>query len=81
MTICRSTITQLQLDPEQIESVTLLTDIADKAQFGPTAADGVLYIRTRRGGRGPLSVRIGFERGVSVVDRFPEWVSAWTMPR
>ncbi|MEI3555056.1 MAG: hypothetical protein V8Q54_10990 [Alistipes senegalensis] len=53
-------ITQLQLDPEQIESVTLLTDIADKAQFGPTAADGVLYIRTRRGGRGPLSVRIGF---------------------
>ena len=67
-------ITQLQLDPEQIESVTLLTDIADKAQFGPTAADGVLYIRTRRGGRGPLSVRIGFERGVSVVDRFPEWV-------
>ncbi|MDE5622966.1 MAG: Plug domain-containing protein, partial [Alistipes sp.] len=68
-------ISQLQLDPEQIESVTLLTDIADKAQFGPVAADGVLYIRTRRGGRGPLSVNLSFERGVSVVDRFPEWVN------
>lgn len=67
-------ITQLQLDPEQIESVTLLTDIADKAQFGPTAADGVLYIRTRRGRIGGTDVRLSFERGVSVVDRFPEWV-------
>ena len=67
-------ITQLQLDPEQIESVTLLTDIADKAQFGPTAADGVLYIRTRRGRIGATDVRLNFERGVSVVDRFPEWV-------
>ena len=67
-------ISQLQLDPEQIESVTLLTDIADKAQFGPVAADGVLCIRTRRGGRGPLRIDLSFERGVSVVDRFPEWV-------
>ena len=67
-------ITQLQLDPEQIESVTLLTDIADKAQFGPTAADGVLYIRTRRGRIGATDVKLNFERGVSVVDRFPEWV-------
>ena len=68
-------ITQLQLDPEQIESVTLLTDIADKAQFGPTAADGVLYIRTRRGRIGATDVKLSFERGVSVVDRFPELVS------
>ena len=68
-------ITQLQLDPEQIESVTLLTDIADKAQFGPLVADGVLYIRTKRGGHGPLSLRLNFEQGVSVVDRFPEWVN------
>ena len=67
-------ITQLQLDPEQIESVTLLTDIADKAQFGPMAADGVLYIRTRRGRMGATDVTLSFERGVSVVDRFPEWV-------
>ncbi len=67
-------ITQLQLDPEEIESATLLTDIADKAQFGPTAANGVLYIRTKRAQVGPTSVKLNFERGVSIVDRFPGWV-------
>lgn len=42
-------ITQLQLDPEEIESMTFIRDIADKALLGSRAADGVLYITTRRG--------------------------------
>ena len=41
-------ITQLQLDPEEIESVTLVRDVADKALFGSRAANGVLHITTRR---------------------------------
>ncbi len=67
-------ISQLQLDPEEIESVTFVRDIADKALFGSRAADGMLYITTRRGQTSGQSIRIGFESGVSVVDRFPEWV-------
>ena len=68
-------ITQLQLDPEEIESMTFIRDIADKALLGSRAADGVLYITTRRGRTHGRSIRVGFESGVSVVDRFPEWVN------
>lgn len=67
-------ITQLQLDPEEIESVTLVRDVADKALFGSRAANGVLHITTRRGLTRGRTIRFGFESGVSVVDRFPEWV-------
>ena len=68
-------ITQLQLAPEEIESMTFIRDIADKALLGSRAADGVLYITTRRGRTHGRSIRVGFESGVSVVDRFPEWVN------
>ena len=37
-------ITQLQLDPEEIESVPLVRDVADKALFGSRAANGVLHL-------------------------------------
>ena len=68
-------ITQLQLDPEEIESMTFIRDIADKALLGSRAAGGILYITTRRGRTHGRSIRVGFESGVSVVDRFPEWVN------
>ena len=68
-------LSQLQLDPEEIESMTFIRDIADKALLGSRAADGVLYITTRRGRTHGRSIRVGFESGVSVVDRFPEWVN------
>lgn len=67
-------ITQLQLDPEEIESVTLVRDVADKALFGSRAANGVLHITTRRGLTRGRTIRFGFESGVSIVDHFPEWV-------
>ena len=68
-------ITQLQLDPEEIESMTFIRDIADKALLGSRAAEGILYITTRRGRTHGRTIRVGFESGVSVVDRFPEWVN------
>ena len=61
-------ITQLQLDPEEIESVTLVRDVADKALFGSRAANGVLHITTRRGLTRGRTIRFGFESGVSIVD-------------
>ena len=66
-------MTQLQLDPEEIESMTLIRDVADKALFGSRAANGILNITTKRGLTHGRSIKFGFESGVSVVDRFPEW--------
>ena len=65
---------ELPLNPEEIESVTVISDIVDKARFGPEAARGVVYIRTLRGLNNTRKVYAGYERGVDVVGLMPEWV-------
>lgn len=39
----------MPLDPDEIESVTLLKDAVSKAMYGPLATNGVIYIKTKRG--------------------------------
>lgn len=68
-------ITQMPLDPNEIESVSVIKDIATKAMFGPEGANGIVYITTRRGWKNEHALNFNFENGVSSVDRFPEWVS------
>lgn len=55
--------------------MTFVRDIADKALFGSRASGGVINITTRRGHPANGRIRVGFESGVSVVDRSPEWVN------
>lgn len=65
----------LQLDPNQIESVTYVSEVSDKAQMGPLASTGVLYIKTKKGRYDtPLTVTASAESGVGFVDNFPEYV-------
>lgn len=59
--------------PEEIESVTLLTDIADKLKYGPEAGHGALLIKTLRGSENGHRIRISVEEGADFVDRMPEW--------
>ncbi len=40
---------QLQLDPNQIESMTFLTDVADRARYGVLASDGAILLKSRSG--------------------------------
>lgn len=64
------------LDPEQIESVTLLSNLVDQTRFGPLAANGAVHIRTKRGLYNyPFTVHASVESGISVTDRIPEWVN------
>lgn len=67
---------QVQLDPNQIESITVLTDILDKAKYGPMASDGALLIRTKKGGYNtPMQIHVDMEGGIGIADRIPEWVN------
>lgn len=70
-------ITQLQLDPEEIESVTYVKDVADAMLYGPRACTGggAVYIKTKHGARNTRSIKVNFEKGVGIVDRFPEYVN------
>lgn len=66
---------ELQISPEEIDSVFVISDILDKLKYGPEVAQGAIYIKTLRGLKNARQSRVGFESGVDVVDRFPEWVS------
>jgi len=68
-------ITEMPLDPQEIESISVIKDIVSKTMYGPKAGDGVINITTKRGKQNERIVRARVESGMSVVDRFPEWVS------
>lgn len=67
---------QLLLDPNQIESITVLSDVLDKAKAGPLATYGTLLIKTQRGEYNtPLKVSVSAETGVNFADRIAPWAS------
>ena len=68
-------LTELQITPEEIESVEVVSNVLDKLKYGPEVAMGAIRIKTLRGVRNGRTIKAGVEKGVDVVDRFPEWVS------
>lgn len=72
-----SNLSCMQLDPEQIESVTYVKNPLDKARFGPNGTNGVLNVKLREGYYGPLRVTVSVESGVSTPDRFPGFVNGY----
>lgn len=68
-------ISEMPLDPDEIESVTLLKDAVSKAMYGPLATNGIIYIKTKRGKSNERRISANVEAGISVVDRFPEFVN------
>lgn len=68
-------ITEIALDPQEIETVTIIKDILEKAMYGPIGADGIILIKTKRGITNQRVLNINVEKGVSVIDRMPEFVS------
>lgn len=71
----RMDITEMPLDPNEIESVSLVRDIVAKTLYGPAAANGIVFITTKRGKINERILNVNVESGVNMIDRFPEWVS------
>lgn len=67
--------TEMPLDPSEIESVTIIKDIVGKAMYGPMGADGIVFIKTKRGKNNERIFDVNIEDGVSAIDRMPGWVS------
>ena len=68
-------IYEIPLDPQEIETVTIVKDIIGKTMYGPRAANGIIYIKTKRGNTNKRLLNVKAETGLSRVDRFPSWVS------
>jgi TonB-linked SusC/RagA family outer membrane protein len=68
------------LNPNDIESVSVLKDAAAASIYGPLAASGVVLVTTKRGKTGKLSVEynslFGIERPIRLPVRMHSWQAA-----
>ena len=69
-------INEVPLDPEQIESVTIIRDGLEKTMYGPVAADGIIYIKTKSGAYNDRFLGVNVEKGINMTDRMPGFVNA-----
>ena len=65
-----------RLDPNDIESITILKD-ASAAIYGSRAANGVILVTTKRGSKGDLKVQYTGNVGVSSPTVLPEMCNSW----
>lgn len=66
-----------QLNPDEIESVTVLKDAAAIAPYGLAGANGVILITTKRGEAGKVSLNYNGWYGTQRPTRFPDYLNAY----
>ncbi|MBL0740587.1 TonB-dependent receptor [Chryseolinea lacunae] len=66
------------VNPNDVESLTVLKDAASQAIYGARAAAGVILITTKRGKEGKLQLNYDYEYGVSRPTELPTFVGAKT---
>ncbi|GAB3020040.1 TonB-dependent receptor [Niabella terrae] len=64
------------IDPEEIESFSVLKDAAASAVYGVRGANGVIMINTKRGKIGPPKVSFRYEGSQTQPVKIPEYVGA-----
>ncbi len=67
----------MQLQPEEIESVSVLKDAAATAIYGMRAANGVLLVTTRTGKEGALKVSFTTKHGFNQARYIPESLDSY----
>lgn len=72
-----SALSNLQIAPEEIESITVLKDAAAKAIYGMRGANGVILITTKRGKKEPVKIRLTSNFGIVSPLDMPEFLSAF----
>lgn len=65
------------LDPNEIESVSVLKDASATAVFGVRGANGVILVTTRRGGKGRPQVSVSSSYGTQVPTRMVDQANAY----
>lgn len=70
-----------QIDPEDIESFSVLKDASATAVYGVRGANGVVLITTKKGKAGKLSIRFKAYGTLSYSPRMPDYVNAYDYAR
>ena len=67
-----------QMDPNEIESVTVLKDASATAVFGVRGANGVILVTTRRGKEGKAKISVNSSVGIQMPTRMLEMADSYT---
>ncbi|OQP63899.1 hypothetical protein A3860_23495 [Niastella vici] len=65
------------LNPNDIESMSVLKDAASSAIYGARASNGVILITTKKGKKGSLQMRYNMYAGVQDITRKPDFLPSW----
>lgn len=66
-----------QLDPNEIETVTILKDAAAVAPYGLAGANGVILVTTKRGKEGKFTLNYNAYYGIQNPTNLPEFLDAY----
>ncbi|MDF7816996.1 TonB-dependent receptor [Runella sp. MFBS21] len=66
-----------EVDPNDIESVSVLKDASSAAIYGARAANGVVLITTKMGKEGKTQIAYNTYLGIQSPTKFPEVVDSW----
>jgi len=67
------------IDPNEVESVTILKDASSTAMFGVRGANGVILVTTRRGTSEKPQISFSSETGIQQFNRLPDPVHSWEL--
>ena len=67
-----------QLDPNEIESISVLKDASATAVFGVRGANGVILVTTKRGEVGKASVTASASAAMQTISKFVEFTDSYT---
>ncbi len=67
-----------QMDPNEIETVTVLKDASATAVFGVRGANGVILVTTRRGKEGKAKISVNSSVGMQMPTRMLEMADSYT---
>ena len=67
-----------QLDPNEIEDISILKDASATAVFGVRGANGVILVTTKRGAPGKASVSVTASTAVQQISKFVEFADSYT---
>lgn len=65
------------IDPNEVESISILKDASATAVFGVRGANGVILITTKRGKEGAPSVSASAQTAITQINRMPNFVNSY----
>ncbi|HEX7846240.1 MAG TPA: TonB-dependent receptor [Chitinophagaceae bacterium] len=65
------------LDPNDIESISVLKDASASAVYGARAAAGVILVTTKQGAAGKTKINVSTYYGINITARQPKRLNSW----